>query len=391
MPFFVDSLGPRIAEINLVPSSHAHDRPTTISSEARIKLKGFRTVASYNLMRANPDHLLVPGSPPVWAPPGYSITLKPDPVFFKAPLSSIQNMLAAIKAFDSKFVLAAADLIVSEEDLRALHQAVASMRVHESHKECRMSLDLIGNTLIISNFWTTDDGFAGVSFGEDFERRATIPPDEWRGVAAGEHYRVATFNFLGLRILEQFKVDARAPPQPILSLPSGPRCLEALLNTLDLSSPPSPSHARTHRLLPQRARSGRSTHPAGTPQILPTHLPLSPDEHNILFEIHSVGRRRPTTADAFKRLFWSQTPSLFLPSHQRGQFSHVERVDLGDLRDELKNSQEELVTLAKMFKEMRKTAKAAKTSALVAVVRDGKLEVYERKEEAAPVGVRKYF
>ncbi|KAM0790113.1 hypothetical protein ACM66B_005439 [Microbotryomycetes sp. NB124-2] len=348
--------------------------------EEPIALEGFKAVSSYNWIEDTPASILVPGSPPIWANPELPMSPEKDKDAkasvvdanaAHAPESPLAPLVAAIKTLEPNYDFKSINVITDRINLRRLLNWASPDNAAE-HKDFRIDLDRVGNTLFMTRWEPTNEG-SKAAIEQAFKKEALSDPTCYpEDKEVGQHNRIVELTFLGKKMLVRFLVDA---------------CLaEARQRSLSTSTQGTLSPQNDNANLPpmQDIASGLTIHTAGG---------LVPQSSLVELSLMSKTAKFDRLS-AMEQMFFSQTPSLYLSRHSKGSFGSYEDVKLREMRVEEKKAQPGLTKLGAVLDDVAEAFKALGDNAKAALVcKGGKLELFERSGgiQGLPEGLASAF
>ncbi|KAG9128482.1 hypothetical protein FRC07_009705 [Ceratobasidium sp. 392] len=334
-----------------VPSAH-HDAEV----DASVDITKVATLGSYNWVEHSAPTIIIPGSPSLLKEPALPLQLKPDsgPTFIdqnaarlpKSPFEPAFRAISVLRGDSSKdFTLSKEDIdiVTDRNNLRKLMRFICANgpnrdpRRHRN-REFRIDTQLApnGKTLILvrydENIIDNSTQFRG--YGHSFEEAATTthPPivavnqnsTVLSRLKASGYHRIIRYDFLGLRFMVRFEVDATTsePSSP----PERSGSQENVDTLADLLAGTSISETRSTLLKPKT-------------QVINTPLQLVSQEgseirhavhgelvpQSSLVELATLASKFEVTwSDVYSQLFLSQTPILKVAKHVDGMISTIQ-------------------------------------------------------------------
>ncbi|KAG8745968.1 hypothetical protein FRC10_006531 [Ceratobasidium sp. 414] len=307
------------------------------------------TLGSYNWVEHPMPVIIVPGYPPVWEEPNLPLQLNPDsgPAFIdqnaaRSPNSPLEPMIRAISVAqgtlksDISLSSEAIDIVTDRNNLRKLMRFICANgpnrgpRWHRN-REFRIDAQLAQNnkTLVLTRYdeRAVDNSTHFRGYGHNFEAAATsehssLVAANYTSTAsrlkATSYHRIIRYDFLGLRFMVRFEVDAMTN--------------ESLHPTED-----SELQSRTDILAEVPAHTSPSE-PRTTPRGAAFRVPdkqveiVSVEGSELRHAIHGVlvpqsslvelktlkNKLSVTWSDVYPQLFLSQTPTAKVAKHANG-------------------------------------------------------------------------
>ncbi|KAK4692872.1 glycine cleavage system H protein, partial [Lecanoromycetidae sp. Uapishka_2] len=173
----------------------------------------FEVIASYNWLDEGLPTILVPGIPPLWAPPYVPPAIKKDSgIQFvdqnadRTPGSPLQAMIQAAHTMKPDFDLSKVNIVTDRSPIRKLLGFVS-----DEKKPFKFGVTIHGNTALITRIEKATRASYS-DFGEchgfrvDFETKHTKIANFAR--ASTSHHRIVTYKLGGLIFLVRYAVDA---------------------------------------------------------------------------------------------------------------------------------------------------------------------------------------
>ncbi|KAH9047956.1 hypothetical protein EDB83DRAFT_2227213 [Lactarius deliciosus] len=342
-------------------------------------------VASYNWTAAEKPTIVVPGSPAIWTGRAVPFTLQPDEGYvWKNVQLSQYPMLPLFAAADAIHDQEAAppvdwptvDFVTDHNDLRKLLRWLSPSPGREV-QDFRIDVQLVGTKTLVLRRWEIRPHWdhANRSYGHAFAAAMTrAAPD----CPSSRHHRVIAYNMLNTKMVVRFGIDA---------------CLPS----------PGSSVATTHfddSNLGPCAPSGMNaeqTSTSATTIISPaidivragTQVP-----QDALVEVVSRSAYyldRLDWNELYSQLALSQTPTLRMGVHERGEFKELREwqlegsADVQDLSAQRRETAVQIVRLERVLQDVQKVAIArgpGPAGSFSLVCEGGKLCVYARKMDS---------
>jgi len=358
-----------------------HFSPAASGASEPVKIKDVQAVASYSWIDAKAPTIAVPGSPNIWTnsnpkrvPADSGVVFIDQNAHRMGPTASpLTPIFAAIDDFHgNEYDFSGIDIVSDRNNLRKLFRWATGVA---DEKDFRIDIDLAGQTCLFTRREEKNAetvlGFKG--FGHEYEKAATrLAPGCERTTG---HHRIISINFGGLKVLLRFEVDACTGVAD-----SDPDDLAAAFSGLGLK--PSASAVATDKTT-RTAIPGIS--------IIPT-TPRKLAAQSSLIEMKTRASHRPLDwAEAYPQLYLSQTTYLYLAQHNRGNFSHVEKVSLaGDtMKVYAKQAEAGMGKLKSVLDEVLDVARQKGHGVgLSLVCEKGRLTLYKRKQGTGKVAAK---
>ncbi|KAH8993066.1 hypothetical protein EDB86DRAFT_2930349 [Lactarius hatsudake] len=350
-------------------------------------------VASYNWVDAEKPTMVVPGSPAIWTGRAVPFTLQPDDGYIY-----FEQKNAQLVQYPMLPLFAAADAIHDQEavppvdwptvdvitDRNALRKLLRWLDPSpgKAVRDFRIDVQLVGTKTLVLRRWEspTDGGHTNRSYGHAFMAEMTrAAPD----CPSSGHYRVVAYDMCNMKMIVRFGVDACL---------SSPDSSVATTSTDDSNLADAPSS-----VIAQTPTSTTSTvSPAIDIVRAGTQVP-----QDALVEVVSRSVFYLDQLDwneLYPQMALSQTPSLRLGVHERGEFkeelgarvgtettrqSGTQRgADVQDLSAQRQETAVQFVRLAGLLQDVQKVAierGPGPEGGFSLVCENGKLYVYARK------------
>ncbi|KAK3682040.1 hypothetical protein B0T22DRAFT_521087 [Podospora appendiculata] len=314
------------------------------------KITDFETLASYSWWDKPTPTISVPGSPPLWSPPSTARRLEPDSgaVYIdqnaaRCPASPLEPLFRAVLIEKPDFSLSDVDLVTDRNNVRKLLRFV---QASSSCKQFQIRVEVVTGdygdddkttalfTRVEPKTMDFVQEFRG--YGRNFEKAYTKPPSAF-GRATG-YYRIAGFNFGGMRCVVRSETDAYVGGSN-MKVQGVDDSLSDAPGGLSLSGPEKMASGLTV------LRSGDKVKVAASSTL----------------KIKTRAASRTLDMDDVSPQLWiSQTPKLAVGYHHGGLFNNVQVRDMTDeiLRWEAAN-QGDLRKLAGLLAEIIRVVKQA--------------------------------
>ncbi|KAH9046232.1 hypothetical protein EDB84DRAFT_1435628 [Lactarius hengduanensis] len=345
-------------------------------------------VASYNWIDAEKPTMVVPGSPAIWTGRAVPFTLQPDDgyVYFDqknaqlAQYPMLPLFAAADAIHDEKAALPVdwptVDVVTDRNGMRKLLRWL-DPTPGRAVRDFRIDVQLVGNKTLVLRRWESPagGGLTNRSYGNAFQAEMTrAAPD----CPSSGHYRVVAYDMCNMKMIVRFGVDA------CLSSPDSSVATTSIDDS-NLADAPSSVVAQ------QTSTSTTTTVP-----------------QDALVEVVSRSVYYLDQLDwneLYPQMALSQTPTLRLGVHERGEFTELREwqlegagarvgtettrqsgtqrgADVQDLSSQRQETAVQLVRLANLLQDVQKVAIArgpGPTGGFSLVCENGKLCVYARK------------
>ncbi|KAG9076111.1 hypothetical protein FS749_012149 [Ceratobasidium sp. UAMH 11750] len=211
--------------------------PTLHSAENNdVEITNVVTLGSYNWVEHPTPLIIVPGYPPVWKEPTLPLQLDPDsgPAFIdqnaaRSPNSPLEPMIRAISVIqgtpNSNLTLSNEniDIVTDRNNLRKLMRFICSNGPNRHrNREFRIDAQLAPNdkTLVLTRYdkHSVDNSTDFRGYGHNFEAAVTsepLPLEAMSHISTAvsrlkitSYHRIIRYDFLGLRFMVRFEVDA---------------------------------------------------------------------------------------------------------------------------------------------------------------------------------------
>ncbi|KAH9960101.1 hypothetical protein BC827DRAFT_1297101 [Russula dissimulans] len=398
-----------------------------------LPIENVKYVASYNWVETQKPTIVVPGSPPVWTGRDLPFTLRPDTGenFIDQNTTRIADypmlplFTAADVTHDDKAPVdwPTVDVISDRNGLRKLLRWLNPSAGREV-RDFRIDVELVGpKTIILIRRESTEYQPLNVrSFGFSFEEAMTLAAP---GCPASGHHRAITYRRLnvltflgppqdmhGVKMIIRFEVDAcsstgasagtatksKTPDAKRPEKKTPGQTVDDLANTLGGMNLSTSASASASANTPKSASPEPLLNIVHAGTQVPQDALLELTSRSVYFLEHLDWN------ELYPQLALSQTPTLHLGVHERGQFTELRewRVDgagastAPELAEQRQRTAMQLARLARVLEEVQELAISrgpGPASSFSLVCEGGKLNVYGRKsaKSCLPPDVKERF
>ena len=329
--------------------------PSTVASITDVK-----HLSSYNWIDAPTPTITVPGSPPLWSPPGAPRQLKKDSGLIyiaqnaaRHPDSPLEPLFRALYITNPSFDIRSIDVVTDRNNVRKLLSFINPRSSRNGLEAFTIHVEVANNTAIFSREETATHEYIEPhefkGFGHEFEKAYT---NSQISGSTGYH-RILSYRFGDLNLIIRHETDGfvgtaeNTPPSN--SKEPDNDSLSNLLESLSLASTKSPSGTTSTVSKLTVKEEGQIVPPESTLEIKTrvSHKPL---------DVYQIA----------PQLWISQTLKLVRAYHRNGVFQSPEVEDVAaPIKRWEERNETDLRKLAALIRKLRDVVKGSGGKAIV--------------------------
>lgn len=325
-----------------------------LAVSARASVTDVKQLSSYNWIEADEPTIVVPGSPPLWAPPRASRQLEKDSGLFfidqnaaRHPECPLEPLFRSLYMTNPSFDIRSVDIITDRNNIRKLLSFIRYSASGNQPAGFTINIEVVQNTAIL---WRSEAAAREIlgpkdlhGFGHEFEK--TYTTSRLRGSTG--HHRMVSYCFCGLKFIVRHQTDAYVKKTAITHAETSD--LSQMMDILSLSP----------------AQSAEQSNPAPSKLKVQSGGQTVPLDSTLEIKTRAI-KNVPHFNDIAPQIWASQTPNLVLAYHYRGKFHTPEVEDVACQIKSWENAnQSDLQKLGGLVKRITEIAKEYGGEAIV--------------------------